>query len=166
MQENALRTRIIDALEQESADHGIDIVDVQITGASKIPVVSVRIDHVDEELPPITLDDVAAQNAWIGAKIDEIDPFPGSYTLEVSSPGMARPLRKARDFERFAGHTVLLHTAAYEGRRKFTGVLEGIEGSTVTLACDDGTFSFDLSDIRSCTIKPDYDFSASAEKRG
>ena len=166
MSESTLRTRIIDALEQESAGHGVDIVDVQIAGASKTPVVTVRIDHSDEELPTISLDEVAAQSAWIGAVIDEIDPFPGSYTLEVSSPGMARPLRKAHDFERFAGETVVLQTNAYEGRRKFTGTLEGIDGTTVSLTCDDGTFTFDLADIKSCAIKPVYDFSGSSEKRG
>ncbi|MBQ6522936.1 MAG: hypothetical protein IJI15_08960, partial [Atopobiaceae bacterium] len=75
-------------------------------------------------------------------------------TLEVSSPGMARPLRKAHDFERFAGETVVLQTTGYEGRRKFTGTLEGIEGTAVTVTCDGEALSFDLADIRSCTIKP------------
>ena len=165
MSETTLRERIIQALEQESAGHGVDIVDVQISGASKAPVATVRIDHADEALPTITLDEVAAQSAWIGAVIDEIDPFPGSYTLEVSSPGMARPLRKARDFQRFAGSTVVLQTNAYEGRRKFTGTLEGIEGTAVSLACDDGAFTFDLADIKSCSIKPVYDFSGTSGKQ-
>ena len=79
---------------------------------------------------------------------------------------MARPLRKAHDFERFAGETVVLQTNAYEGRRKFTGTLEGIDGTTVSLTCDDGAFTFDLADIKSCAIKPVYDFSGSSEKRG
>ena len=166
MAENTLRDRIIAALEEKSAAYGIDIVDVEITGASKVPVVSVRVDHLDEELPTISLDEVAEQSAWIGAVIDEIDPFPGSYTLEVSSPGMARPLRKAHDFERFAGSEVVIQTNAFEGRRKYTGTLDGIEGTTVSVTCEDGTFSFDLADIKSATIKPVYDFSGSAEKRG
>ena len=119
MADATLRARIIDALEQESPAHGIDIVDVEITGGTKAPVVGVRIDHADEELPTITLDEIAAQNGWIGDIIDEIDPFPGSYTLEVSSPGMARPLRKARDFERFAGETVQI---SYVGQSR-----EGLE---------------------------------------
>ena len=166
MSENALRAKILDALEGMAADHGIDIVDVQISGASKSPVVTVRIDHADEGLPTITLDEIAEQSGWIGDAIDAIDPFAGSYSIEVSSPGMDRPLRKAHDFERFAGETVVLTTNAYEGRRKFTGTLDGIEGTTVSLTCDDGSFSFDLADIKSATIKPVYDFSGSAEKRG
>ena len=166
MAENTLRDRIIAALEKNSAAYGIDIVDVEITGASKVPVVSVRVDHLDEELPTISLDEVAEQSAWIGAVIDEIDPFPGSYTLEVSSPGMARPLRKAHDFERFAGSEVVIQTNAFEGRRKYTGTLDGIEGTMVSVTCEDGTFSFDLADIKSATIKPVYDFSGSSGKLG
>ncbi|RVU98285.1 ribosome maturation factor RimP [Coriobacteriales bacterium OH1046] len=166
MAEDMLRARLIAALEEKSADHGIDIVDVQIAGAFKLPVLDIRIDHADEDMPAITLDEIAAQNGWIGACIDEMDPFPGAYTLEVSSPGMARPLRKARDFERFAGSTVVLRTNGFSGRRTYTGALEGIEGTTVSLACDDGAFSFDLADIKSCTIKPVYDFSAASDTRG
>ena len=166
MAENTLRDRIIAALEDKSAAYGIDIVDVEINGASKVPVVSVRVDHLDEELPTISLDEVAEQSAWIGAVIDEIDPFPGSYTLEVSSPGMARPLRKAHDFERFAGSEVVIQTNAFEGRRKYTGTLDGIEGTMVSVTCEDGTFSFDLADIKSATIKPVYDFSGKSGKLG
>ena len=165
MADESLRDRIIAALEAECSDHGIDIVDVQITGASKLPVLDIRIDHADEDLPAITLDEIAAQSDWIGACIEAIDPFTGSYTLEVSSPGMARPLRKAHDFERFAGETVVLQTAGYEGRRKFTGTLEGIEGTAVTVTCDGEAFSFDLADIKSCTIKPVYDFSGASGKQ-
>ena len=129
------------------------------------PVLDIRIDHADEDLPAITLDEIAAQSDWIGACIEAIDPFTGSYTLEVSSPGMARPLRKAHDFERFAGETVVLQTTGYEGRRKFTGTLEGIEGTAVTVTCDGEAFSFDLADIKSCTIKPVYDFSGASGKQ-
>ncbi len=166
MAEDTLRTRLIEALEEKSADHGIEIVDVQITGASKLPVLDIRIDHADEGLPAITLDEIAAQSSWIGACINEIDPFPGAYTLEVSSPGMARPLRKARDFERFAGSAVVLQTSGFSGRRKYTGTLMGIEGTTVSIACDGASFTFDLSEIKNCTIKPVYDFSGTSGARG
>lgn len=166
MAEDTLRARLIEALEEKSAGHGIEIVDVQITGASKLPMLDIRIDHADEGMPAITLDEIAAQSGWIGACIDEIDPFPGAYTLEVSSPGMARPLRTARDFERFAGSTVVLRTRGFSGRRTYTGTLDGIEGTTVSITCDDTPFAFDLSEIRSCTIKPVYDFSGASDTRG
>ena len=164
MSENALRAKILDALEGMAADHGIDIVDVQISGASKSPVVTVRIDHADEGLPTITLDEIAEQSGWIGDAIDAIDPFAGSYSIEVSSPGMDRPLRKAHDFERFAGETVVLTTNAYEGRRKFTGTLKGVVDGLVVLSCDDGEHTFGLADIKSAKIKPNYDELVRASK--
>ena len=165
MAQTPLEAQLIEALEARAANHAIDIVDVEVVGATKAPVVRVRIDHADESLPTISLDEVTAQGAWINEVLDEVDPFPGSYSLEVSSPGIDRPLRKLHDFERFAGETVVLQTTGYEGRRKFTGTLEGIEGTTVTVACDGEAFSFDLADIKSCTIKPVYDFSGASGKQ-
>ena len=158
-----MRDRIIEALEYEAPSHGIDIVDVEIAGASKAPVVRVRIDHADESLPTITLEEVSQENRWIDACIEAVDPFPGSYTLEVSSPGLARPLRRLRDFERFAGEEVQLQTTAHEGRKRFTGELSGVSEGKVVLVCEDGEHSFDLDEIRSCKIKPVIDFSRSAD---
>ena len=148
---------LVKALEAQAPAHGIDIVDVEVVGTGKAQVVRVRIDHADESLPTISLEEVSEQTAWISALLDEADPIADSYTLEVSSPGLARPLRKAHDFERFSGERVKLATTAREGRRNFTGTLEGLRDGLVVLSCDDGEHSFELSDIRTCTIKPDYD---------
>ena len=101
-----IERELLAALEAAAPEHGIDVVDVEVVGASKAPVVRVRLDHADESLPTITLDEVTAQSDWVNAVIDEKDPFPGSYTLEISSPGLSRPLRRAHDFERFAGEDV------------------------------------------------------------
>lgn len=156
MPKEGIEGAVIHALEVGAAEHGIDIVDVEVVGASKAPCVRVRIDHADESLPTISLDEVTEQTGWISDAIDELDPIPSSFTLEVSSPGMARPLRKPRDFERFAGQTVAVSLAPGEGRRRFTGVLLGIEGGTVALECDGERVELALEDIRKCTIKPDF----------
>ena len=103
-----------------------------MVGSSKSPIVRVRLDHADAEKGTISLDDVAAQSPWVNEVIDAVDPFPGSYTLEISSPGLSRPLRKEADFERFAGETVSLVTTAMEGRRKYTGELMGMSDGKVT----------------------------------
>ena len=157
-----VRATILAALEAEAAEHGADIVDVDIEGAGSATVVRVRVDRAEESDDPISLDEVAAQTPWISAIIDELDPIATSFMLEVSSPGMARPLRKARDFERFAGSTVKLETTNTEGRRRYTGTLEGINGGRVVLRVDNETFDFSLDEIKSCTIKPEYDFSGKA----
>lgn len=164
MSKSDIEVAIIDALERVAPDHAIDIVDVDVTGATKAPVVRVRIDH-EEGGDAISLDEVAEQNAWISDVLDIIDPFPGSYTLEVSSPGLARPLRRERDFNRFAGETVALETTATEGRKRYTGELRGMHDGNIVVACDDGEVSVPFDELKSCVIKPVIDFSGAARKQ-
>ncbi len=156
MPKSGIEQEIIDALEPRAAERGIDVVDVEVVGATKAPCVRVRIDHADESLATISLDEVTAETEWISAALDELDPIPSSFTLEVSSPGMARPLRKPRDFERFAGETVAVSLTPGEGRRRYTGVLLGIEEGTVALEVDGERVVLPFDDIRKCTIKPDF----------
>ena len=157
MAQTPLELKIVEALEAAAQPHGIDVVDVEVVGAKRAPIVRVRIDHADETLPTISLDEISAQSEWVNQVIDELDPFPGSFMLEVSSPGMARPLRKERDFVRFAGETVQLSTTATEGRRKFTGELLGLEDGEVRLSCDGETVAIPFDAVKSCKIKPNYD---------
>ena len=150
---------IISVLEKRALGHDIDIVDVEVVGSTKAPVVRVRIDHADEDGKTISLDEVAAETGWISDALDEIDVFPGSFTLEVSSPGMDRPLRRVRDFERFSGSQVSLQTTALEGRRRYTGKLLGIQENIVSLESDGMTYDIPLTEIKKCTLKPTFDFS-------
>ena len=156
MPKAGLEQTIIDALEPRAAERGIDVVDVEVVGATKAPCVRVRIDHADESLPTITLDEVTAETEWISEALDELDPIPSSFTLEVSSPGMARPLRKPRDFERFACQTVQLSLAPGEGRRRYTGTLLGIDAGMVAIEVDGERVELAFDDVRKCTIKPDF----------
>ena len=150
---------IISVLEKRALGHDIDIVDVEVVGSTKAPVVRVRIDHANEDGKTISLDEVAAETGWISDALDEIDVFPGSFTLEVSSPGMDRPLRRVRDFERFSGSQVSLQTTALEGRRRYTGKLLGIQENIVSLESDGMTYDIPLTEIKKCTLKPTFDFS-------
>ena len=157
MAQTELELQIVEALEAKAPAHGIDIVDVEVVGAKRAPIVRVRIDHADEELPTISLDEVSAQSDWVNEVLDELDPIPDSYVLEISSPGLARPLRKAHDFERFAGETIQLSTKAKEGRRKYTGELLGLEDGAVRISCDGETFTIAFDEVKSAKIKPNYD---------
>ncbi|MBO7673815.1 MAG: ribosome maturation factor RimP [Atopobiaceae bacterium] len=152
-----IRATVLQGLEALAANYGVDIVDVEVVGSPNAPTVRVRIDHAEESAPPISLDEVSEHTAWISDYLDEADPIAGHFTLEVSSPGMARPLRKARDFERFAGNDVSLSLKTTQGRRRYTGRLDGYEDGMARITTDEGTFSFKLEDIRTCTIKPDFD---------
>ena len=153
MQNEDATKKILSALEQAALNHHIDIVDVEIVGSFKNPVVRVRIDHDDEKAETISLDEVAQETSWISDTIDELDPFPASF-----------PLRRAKDFERFTGEEIQLQTTATEGRRKFTGKLLGIEGTTISIQIEDEVCTVDLSELKKCVIKPVFDFSASAKK--
>jgi len=161
-----IRSTLLQGLEAQAESHGVVIVDVEVVGSAKAPTVRVRIDHADEGADPISLDEVSEQTGWISDYLDEADPIEGRFTLEVSSPGVARPLRKARDFERFAGEDVSLSLNNTEGRRRYTGHLEGYADGMVSIITDEGPFSFRLEDIRTCSIKPNFDANKGAKGGG
>ncbi|TXF36769.1 ribosome maturation factor RimP [Collinsella sp. BA40] len=165
MVKSKLEQSIIDALEEVASVHGIDIVDVEVVGATKAPCVRVRIDRLDGEA--ISLDDVTAQNAWVSDCVEGLDPISGSYTLEVSSPGMARPLRRPSDFERFAGEQVELTTLATQGRRAFKGAIAAVTPDDVTLSLDGedpDTVTIPFVEVKKCVLKPVFDFKSKKEE--
>lgn len=163
MVKTKVETSIIDALEAQAPAHGVDIVDVEMVGATKAPCVRVRLEGADGS--SLSLDEVTANTKWVSEAIDEIDPVSGSYTLEVSSAGMARPLRRPRDFARFVGEMCELSTTATEGRRKFKGRIAEANESGAVLELKDGErveLSFD--DIKKCALKPVYDFKGGSKE--
>ena len=113
---------LLEALEPTAAEKGIEIVTVEVVGARKAPTIRVYIDTPDG----VSFDELASAQEWINAIMDDIDPFPGAYTLEVSSPGIDRPLRTPEHFDRFAGEDVqVVLRGPVNGRAKWTGELFG-----------------------------------------
>lgn len=104
----------------------------------------------------IELDDCGKVSREVSAVLDVEDPLPGAYHLEVSSPGLDRPLTKPEHFERFAGEKVklTLHEARDGGRRKFTGTLSGIAGGVLTVDCGELTLQCSLDDIEMARLVP------------
>ncbi len=100
----------------------------------------------------IEVEDCAQISRTVSAVLDVEDPISGEYALEVSSPGIDRPLTRLKDFERYADHDVRLETSELiEGRRRFRGRLAGVEGSEVLIEIPEGTIGlqFDwLSDAK------------------
>lgn len=93
-------------------------------------LVRVFIDHLEG----ITLDDCSAVSRQLGALLDVEDPFPGRYDLEVSSPGLDRPLLALAHFERFVGKRARLKLAEkFLDRRRIEGVLAGVQGELVLI---------------------------------
>jgi len=96
----------------------------------------------------VTIDDCANISKELGDLLDVKDIIPQAYVLEVSSPGLNRPLRKKEDFSRFAGRKVQLRLVTpMEGRKKIVGNLVGIENETVIVAAPEGRCSVALKDI-------------------
>ena len=96
----------------------------------------VYIDHVDG----VKLDDCAKISRQIGAILDVEDPIGGRYELEVSSPGIDRPLLTLPHFERVAGEKVKLKISqAHNNQRNFVGILKSVAGDQITVLLDDGS---------------------------
>ena len=149
---------LLDALSPRAAQEGVEIVTVSVVGSKKAPTIRVFIDTPDG----VSFDALSSAQSWIGDLMDEIDPFPGAYTLEVSSPGIDRPLRTLEHFARFAGETAVVKMAQpIDGRAAFTGTILRVEGDDVLLALDDGaTVSLPVSNMKRAHLKGTVDFSS------
>lgn len=157
MSTDELRDRLIHALEAAAQAHEIDIVDVEIAGVAAHPILRIYIDHANAQDGAITLDEVGAQQGWINEVIDAENPFDASYTLEVSSPGLARKLRRVDHFKRFVHETISLKTNATSGRARYTGELIEATDDDIAVVSDGETFRFPYSAIKTCAIKPTFD---------
>jgi ribosome maturation factor RimP len=113
-------------------DLGFELVQVRLSGGTR-RTLQVMADPLDPERR-MTVDDCAEISHAISAVLDVADPIPGAYTLEVSSPGIDRPLVRPGDYLRFSGFEAKVETALpIGGRKRFTGLLEGLEGEEVLL---------------------------------
>tara|TARA_R110002110_G_scaffold362241_1_gene571989 strand:- start:49736 stop:50191 length:456 start_codon:yes stop_codon:yes gene_type:complete len=103
----------------------------------------------------ISVDDCAAVSQQVGSVLDVEDPIAGDYTLEVSSPGMDRLLFRLDQFPAYVGEIVELRLrVAFEGRRKFKGLLKGIEGEDVVIEVDDHEYLLPHSAIDKARVQP------------
>ena len=124
---------------------GFDIVRVQLSG-SPPAAVQVMVERRDGRA--VAVDDCAEVSRAVSALLDVEDPVPGPYSLEVSSPGIDRPLVKKRDFERFAGHEARIEThRPIAGRKRFRGTLLGVAEDAVRIALPEGEHRVPLAEI-------------------
>lgn len=148
---------LLTALEAQAGEHGIEIVTVEVTGARKSPTIRVYIDTPQG----VDFDELTRSQKWINALMDELDPFPGAYVLEVSSPGIDRPLRTPQHFQRFVGQTVVVKTTeAIDGRMNWTVELKAADDACITV-CDDASneATIPYEKIKRANLKGIIDFS-------
>jgi ribosome maturation factor RimP len=129
----ALERLIEPAVEAE----GLALVRVKMLGGTSDPTLQIMAE--DPKTRQLTLDDCARLSRRISGMFDELeaegrDPFAGAYRLEVSSPGIDRPLTRISDFEDWKGHEARIVLAEkLEGRKVFTGAIAGAEGDTILI---------------------------------
>jgi ribosome maturation factor RimP len=104
----------------------------------------------------ISLDDCEKVSRAVSAVLDEVDPIPNEYTLEVSSPGLDRVLRTREHFARFTGERVKVEMIAQiNGRKRFQGRLQKVGESEITLDTDGGEVALPIDDIHRARLVPD-----------
>jgi ribosome maturation factor RimP len=125
-------TRII---EPEARALGFDLVRVKMIGGTSDPTLQVMAERPDTR--QLTIDDCGALSHRISDRLDELeaagrDPIEGAYRLEVSSPGIDRPLTRLKDYQDWAGHEARLKLVEpIDGRKQLTGVLKGVEDGLI-----------------------------------
>ncbi|MDX1656317.1 MAG: ribosome maturation factor RimP [Candidatus Competibacteraceae bacterium] len=112
--------------------------------------------YIDRETG-ITVDDCQRVSHQISGLLDVEDPIPGQYSLEVSSPGLDRPLFTAEHFARFAGQQARLNLSTpLAGRRRLTGRLGGLRGEAVIIAVEGETLEVPLNQIDKARLVPEF----------
>lgn len=140
---------VTDFLEPILEDMGYELVDVAYGTRNGRWVLQVFMDKEGG----VTIDDCARVSGEIGDLIDVRDIIPHEYVLEVSSPGLDRPLKKRKDFQRATGRKVKIRTIEpREGRRNFTGRLDRVEGDMITVLVDGAEVSLFLADVDKANV--------------
>jgi len=128
--------------ERVAASRGLEIWDIQSRRESGGHVVRVFIDRPGPSATPddsVSIEDCEQVNREIGTILDVEDPLPFAYTLEVSSPGLDRPLRSVDDYRRFAGRLAkVVVSEAVDNQKAFEGRLKGVDGTDVLLEAANG----------------------------
>ncbi len=123
---------------------GMELVNVEYLRGSAGMTLRITIDKEGG----VSIDDCARVSRLVSDVLDVKDPIPGRYNLEVSSPGINRPLITRRDFLRFSGEKVYVKTKTMiDGRRRYRGVLERVDGDTVYVRAADGLYPIRIEDI-------------------
>lgn len=124
---------------------GYEVVRVQLSGG-RTPTVQVMVERADRQ--GMGVEDCAEVSRAISPVLDVEDPIAGAWRLEVSSPGIDRPLTRMGDFDRFAGFEAKVETKTpIDGRRRFRGILRGVSGEQVSIEMPEGSAAVPFTEI-------------------
>jgi ribosome maturation factor RimP len=159
MDTQALAQRFTEVL----ADLGLECIGVEFTPSHGQSTLRVYLDLLDKketeegERREVGIEDCETASRELSALLDVEDPVPGHYVLEVSSPGIDRPLFTAAQFAKVNGQEVkVLLKAPLDGRRRLRGKLISVEGEHVSLEAEGKTIEFDHALVESARVVPDW----------
>jgi len=142
---------------------GFELVRASYGGPGR-PTLQIMIERHDRE--PLTVENCAAASRSVSALLDVEDPIGGAYNLEVSSPGLDRPLTRIGDFERFAGFEAKIEvTVPIDGHKRLRGHVLGVENGNVRITRADGSHSVPFDTIKKAKLILTDDLIASAQSQ-
>lgn len=141
--------KVLPYLEPIAAENGVELVDLEFVKEGANWYLRV---YIDKE-GGVTIDDCEAVSRALETKLDEDDPIEQAYILEVSSPGIDRPLKKDADFEKYHGEMVDVKLyKAQAGRKQFQGKLLGLAEDVLSIEEDGETLAFERKDVASVRL--------------
>ena len=148
MTDTAAIARLIEPAVKEL---GFDLVRVAMIGGTSDPTLQVMAERPDTR--QLTIDDCADLSRKISDILDEADPIEEGYRLEVSSPGIDRPLTRRSDFADWTGHEARIKfVEPIDGAKQVSGIIEGIDGETIRIATPKGERLVDFANIASAKL--------------
>ena len=145
--------QLTDLLKPAAEALGYEFLGIEYIAQGKHSILRVYIDHENG----ITVDDCASVSHQASGILEVEDPIASQYTLEVSSPGLDRPLFTLAHFEQFVGNTVELRChVGVDGRRKFKGKLLSVKGEQLSLNVDNEDYNIEFSDIDKANLVAEF----------
>jgi len=140
-----------------AAQEGLELIDVELGGPGGRQILRLFIDKSGG----VSLDDCSSISRAVSAALDVEDPIQGAYDLEVSSPGLDRPLRTPEHFQKFAGKRVRVRTFGplpeCENRKTFVGILQGYDNETIVLDVDGRIFRVPHAQVSKANVDPVFE---------
>jgi ribosome maturation factor RimP len=144
---------LIDLFENEVAALGYELLGVELNQSIHGSVLRV---YIDKE-GGIVVDDCVAVSRQLSGVLDVEDPIKGHYDLEVSSPGLDRPLFTVEQYKKFIGETIKLRLyEKYDNRKRFSGILKAVNDEEVVIDCDNEEYKVPFRLIERARLVPQF----------
>lgn len=152
-------TEIAELLQPTIQALGLELLGIEYLPASGNATLRLYIDvsEAERETRVVNIEDCEAVSREVSAQLDVEDPISDNYTLEVSSPGVDRPLFNAAQFARFIGEEAkVVLKLPQDGRRRVQGRIVSVEGSDITVAFDNRQMTFSADNLDKARLMPDW----------